>query len=373
MSSHEDREWNNGPVYRPTFRIPTFVKEVGLAQNELRPSTLPDKETLDRGERVKNIYQSLAATWKNGNSSDAEIQFVKCVRPRPLPVIGTSSSTLPSRVATSVTGDTISASVNSTKSTTSIATRNRSSAQTPVSQWFIRHALATTTPTNQFSLTAPPSSAGAPSQRASLASLIDLPDPGNGPAFVPPPHFHIKPGNKGYDMLKTLGWSGRGLGKIEASAESTPAGATDSEKRRSVVKQDPSDCSTKKRMRKSTSQSFSDFASSSSDESSFDTPPSPPRLSSTSYNARSSGATFPSSRRTLIAPISTTLKSDLLGIRPSSSTGGHHRAITHTARSIKLANRDSALAEGRMGPKATRRKVERERKERLELMARLNR
>jgi hypothetical protein len=58
-----------------------------------------------------------------------------------------------------------------------------------------------------------------PPPTSSLASLLSLPPPGQT-AYEPPTHFHIKPNNKGYQLLEKGGWSGvGGLGRPEGWKE----------------------------------------------------------------------------------------------------------------------------------------------------------
>ena len=130
--------------------------------------------------------------------------------------------------------------------------RQRSTASTstklvvPRSEWFIRKALlAKAEKEKQIALdqerqgmiigldqsaddplcsaTPQPSSAStstpAPPPPSSLASLLSLPPPGQT-AYEPPTHFHIKPNNKGYQLLEKGGWSGiGGLGRPEGWKE----------------------------------------------------------------------------------------------------------------------------------------------------------
>ncbi|KAL7417528.1 hypothetical protein BDY24DRAFT_93362 [Mrakia frigida] len=393
MSAWEDSSWRDTPSYGPALKNPTFVKETGYQKEERRAGGSGGGEKGLEVARWYNEFASAAPSLEKISTVGGDKRYEGLNgfflwdmdlpyrvldelhsdpqplvhRPSLLPPAAKPVPALPSR------------------RTTSTLKHKTHRALDP--HWFISHSVASSSSSSSvipFSLSA---STSRPPASSNLASLLTLPDPGHGPSFVPPPHFHLKAGNRGHDLLVKAGWDGRGLGKgVGGMVEGKGKGrevvvdGSDQEKKRrkpggkekvkkeKKLKMDGNaiDLTVSSEESSSSSSSDDDDSDSSSSSSPSTTPASSSSTPSLQPNPPSSNASV-DGRFALIAPLSTTLKSDRLGIRSAASTA-RHTAVTHSHQQIRAAQREGREEEGRHSAKSIRKQVEKDRRERLGLM-----
>lgn len=287
---------------------------------------------------------------------------------------GSPSSTPPLNAVTS--GSTLSSSAAPTAPSTSTIV-------VPRDQWFIRRALLAkaakererdesgdATPVNGevTSTSTPPPRPAAPSLATLLAADLAPPDTVEG--YQPPAYFHLRENNRGWQVLKKIGWDGQGgLGRQEGVVE------TGQSEGKEVKREDDAPIAARTtttrghtptgESRESAIDLTLDSASSSSDtDSSRAVSPraSPPEKFGEGYimprpsSPRHAGG----SGRT--APVATYLKTDLRGIgalpstarqrtllRPSTLAAPQHadgkrKRVTHSVEDVRAAVRDAREA-----------------------------
>lgn len=394
MSAWEDASWQNTPSYRPVLRNPTFVLEQGLAKEERQIQGGGEEEG---GAEAKAWYEQFAAAAPpeppqpaqstSGGETENLNQRAYCLFDlyRLAKTTGRADSCLlhlPSWLSASKYVPVPALPSRRPPSSAKSASTNRhKSHRASDPHWFIAHSVAASSSASSdlsspvpFSLALAAPSFSRPPTPSSLASLLTLPEPGQGPSFRPPAFFHLKPGNKGHDLLVKQGWSGRGLGKggdptvgaaVEAKGKSQ--GVVEKRKPEAKVKKLKLDDDGAIDLTVSSSDEASISSPGSEDESESDSKPPPPPHA---YPIKPNASTSSDGRFALIAPLSTTLKPDRLGIR-SAESSARHRAVTHTHQEIRAAAKAGAVQEGRLSAKSIRKRVERDRRERLDVMANL--
>lgn len=405
-SAYADASWLNTPSYGPSLRSPTFVKEQGLARDP--PSSSPHGPGGGaKGLEVRDWYEQFAKAGEEpAKETLAGVEGLHIGMADP--PIATSNEAPPPPPARPLPPPPVPALTRPRPPTTSTAGKHKSHrAANP--HWFISHSLLPSTDGDgpvPFSLSAPPSTTPSASN---LASLLTLPDPGQGSKFQPPPHFHLKPGNKGYDLLSRAGWGGRGLGRGSAVAGVAHEGGQEKVKPKGKGKgkererddeeiveidREGNELPERKKKRKrpqkldrdgaidlTVSSASSSGGSYSDDDSGGESDTSSLTSSTPNINLSTRSIPLPSAsssasdvdgRFHLLAPLPTTLKPDRLGIRSAESMA-RYRAVTHTNKEIRDAARAGAEEEGRWSAKEIRKRAERERRERVELMGELKR
>lgn len=253
----------------------------------------------------------------------------------------------------------------------------------PQEQWFIRRALLA----NAQSRDASPSSTPEPrAATPSLASMLSdsLPPPPTDPrreeveGFRPPAYFHLKPSNRGWRVLKNIGWDERGgLGRPSTDVEVRDGRGSEAAREGGVKAEDgvsrirAADLGHRQiRTTGGTNESAIDLTLDSDSDSEIEQTPyrsktSSPRSHSPNSPEPSSSRAMPSGRT---APVATYLKTDLRGIgalsaadkrrallRPGTlaappSASAHRKRVTHSQDEIRRAVGDArASGEGLTG------------------------
>jgi hypothetical protein len=255
----------------------------------------------------------------------------------------------------------------------------------PREQWFIRRALLAKDQKEREKASSAEGTPGPadvtsmiPAFRTatpSLASLlaVDLPPPPMDgeregvEGFQPPAYFHLRENNRGWKVLKNIGWDGQG-GLGRADDGSRPASVAASRQEDDVKREEGMDKSVVEKSRKGKGKSREsaidltlDSASSDSDSDQDSNPSNrrtPEKFGEAFINTPASSSRPPAgSGPGRTAPVATYLKTDLRGIgalsvtdrrrtllRPNTLAAppeGKRKRVTHSAQEIRAAVRDS--------------------------------
>ncbi|KAI5455208.1 hypothetical protein NCC49_000024 [Naganishia albida] len=400
--SYNDRD----PGPQPPLHLHALPKGHGPASSSTRISTVRSLSSLEYAPKfVKSVgaYDELGRSLGDGvgagvveGNAKAEgegLTFWKNLELGPSRVVSRTSTPLldppPSAVNPTPTTSTI---PSPTPTPTTIIEREplvRPTAPTlhvPREQWFIRRALLAkdqkARETDSSEAPTPPTRPVTPSLASMLSDALP-PPPNTGSSgeevegYRPPAYFHLKPSNRGWRVLKNIGWDERGgLGRGEGTPREGRSKGGEGKGKQVAVKDEDGRCPAMdveeqpKGTTGATNDSAIDLTLDSECES--DLEQCQRRSKSISPSITSQNTSEPSSSRPLssgrTAPVATYLKTDLRGIgalsaserrrallRPgtlAAASASSRKRVTHSQEEIRAAVRGSKVnGEGLSGEK----------------------